>query len=87
MVYYSRGRKYRYGITLLNFHPRSNSLVLDIPDDLFRKGSIATGVMLNFLFSDLGKIYLKNTVLPMIRQVEDLTEDMVSIAAMTSWMS
>lgn len=52
---------------------------VDVPDDLFRKGSIATGVMFNFLFSDLGKTYLKSTVLPMIQQVEDLTEDMVSI--------
>jgi hypothetical protein len=79
MVNHTGGREYRYGITLLNCRPRSYSLVVDVPDDLFRKGSIATGIMFNFLFSDLGKTYLKSTVLPMIQQVEDLTEDMVSI--------
>jgi hypothetical protein len=41
----------------------------DDPEDLFRKGSFATQLMYRYFFSELGKKYLRATVLPLINSI------------------
>jgi len=61
--------KYDAGQRLMRWAIQHEVSITDDPEDLFRKGSFATQLMYRYFFSELGKKYLRATVLPLITSI------------------
>ena len=58
-----------------------NYLVLDEPDQLFRKGSFVTQLMFRqFSDKEAGLKYLKSTVLPLVAEISEMSSSDLEVS-------